>query len=336
MSKLEMINTEIDRRYKLNEDLSLAEKDLLAAQEQLNKLDEMYRDDEKKSRDYLNSVYLETRYYTGNWPVVFSKNEVEEHPFFNGSTDVLCNPYFPVSKVKDGSSDGVSPFYLAPDYDGDRPRKRVFSKEPDLRAIAIAALAAYPDRSQEIGVGSCSNPSYSSESSCENNGGTWSVAYPPNVTATYKLRTALNNWKGAVEGILANLYQDTGNVEQAFWQDILSKINTILPHVSSDPVYPAISPDFASGSIPDVARDYLVSNSANIQSHVDARSNLLISGTNTEEKVFFSVLKLRLHQVNGSFSKVKNIKKQILSNRSIIKDNISSIASLNVIKVKNS
>jgi len=56
----------------------------------------------------------------------------------------------------------------------------------------------------------------------------------------------------------------------------------------------------------------------------------------TEEQIFFGLIKLRLHQANGSFSKLEVAKSQQGTTTSLIADNQKAIASLNLMKVKNS
>ena len=64
MSKLDIIEAEIARRKKTTEGLLLGEADLLATQEQFSKLDEMYRSDEKVSRERLEALYKESRHFS--------------------------------------------------------------------------------------------------------------------------------------------------------------------------------------------------------------------------------------------------------------------------------
>jgi len=66
-----------------------------------------------------------------------------------------------------------------------------------------------------------------------------------------------------------------------------------------------------------------------IATFVTARSSDLGGPADTEEQTFFGVVKLRLHQVNGSLSKLNGIKAQDGQNDSIIADNEAAIKDLN-------
>jgi len=332
MSKLDIIETEIARRTASSGQLKEAEADLLKAKEQFYKLDEMYRSDEKNSRDTLECLYKERRHFSGKWPKVYSFVNTEYYPFFNGATDNDCNPYFPISKIKDKTFDGISPLYVAPTGGAGvwaRDRNYTGSLEPALRTSALNLLSAFPDISGE--VASCSNSSFSTPATCSANGGTW--GYDTGTTATEKIRPALIAWKTKVENDLIPDICDTSGTQLNFWQNILSKINIILSATTTHVSYPNHTVDFAPGSPADIARDYLLSG---IDSDITNRINYLSSETDKEEKIFFGIMKLRFNQANGSFSKKKAIDYQIQTNRALIKDNTDAIASLNILKVKNS
>lgn len=339
MAKLDIINAEIARRRAASEDLKKGAIDLIAAIEQFNKLDEMYRSDEKTARERLECLYKENKHFTGKWPIVYSFAQTEYHPFFN-ATDSECNPYFPISKVKDGTFDGLGPLYVAPTHTGAYQRDRNYSGtiEPTVRGAALTALTAFPDTSSETGTGSCSGEtppgSGIDETTCLANGGVWTPpAYLPGSTATEKLRAALQPWMDEIALVQADLCDAS---ENTFWQDILDNLNTVWSAIQVDVVYPNITADFAPGSPEDLARDYLLANQAIFDSHVTNRISYLSGEANKEEQVFFGIVKLRLHQANGSFAKLKASKGQQKTNESIIADNDAAIASLNILKVKNS
>lgn len=335
MSKLDIINAEIQRRTEFSEQIKKGEADLLATQEQFSKLDEMYRNDEKTSRTKLESIYKESRHFNGKWPKVYSFSNTEYYPFFNGMVDDDCNPYFPISKIKNKTFDGLSPLYVSPTGGAGawaRDRNYTGPLEPALRATALAAIAAFPDISTEVPV--CSNPAYTTQSACTAGGGTWN--YPAGSRATEKLRTAVTPWRDKIlNDIIPDLYSG-GSLGVSFWQDLVNKLNAILAAATIDVNYPNHTPDFASGSPADTARDYIVSNSSSIDQNITNRINYLVSESSKEEQLFFGIIKLRLNQANGSFSKLNAIKNQISTNKSILKDNIDAIASLNIMKVKSS
>ena len=335
MSKIDLIDTEIARRQEASKQLQAAEADLLAAKEQFNKLDEMYRQEEKSSRDALECKYREAKYFTGKWPVVYQFAGTEYYPYFNGMVDNDCNPYYPISKIKNKTFDGLGPLYVSPtEQTGTWARDRNYAGtlEQPLRATALAAIAAFPDISGE--VGSCSNPAYTSQATCTLNGGTW--RYSPGVTATEKITAAITPWKNKIIEIIADLCDNATHTEQTFWQNILDKLNTILAATTSNVLYPNHTVDFIANSPADLARDYLISNQVSINSHVINRISYLQSEAAKEEKIFYSIIKLRFNQGNGSFSKTKNIDMQIKTNRALIKDSIDATATLNILKVKNS
>jgi hypothetical protein len=333
MSKLDMIETEISRRAQTSEQLKLAEIDTLKAIEQFSKLDEMHKSEEKKSREKLEGVYKELRHFTGKWPKVYAAQDIEYYPFFNGPTDNDCNPYFPVSKVKNKTFDGLGPLYIGPTQGtGTWARDRNYSpSETSLRTASVSALSAFPDISGE--VASCSLPAFTSSSSCSAGGGTW--GYDPADTATARIRTPLTAWKNEIlNGVIPDLWQDASGDQLNFWQNLVSKINDILAAIPSDVSYPNNTVNFFTpGSPADIAKNFIINNA---NSDVGNRINYLTSQADKEEKVFYSLIKLRLHQANGSFAKIKAAKFQIQTNKSIIKDNTDAIASLNILKVKDS
>lgn len=352
MSKLDIINAEITRRKNASIDLTKGNEDLKMIVEQFNKLDEMYRSDEEDSRNLLECYYLENRHYNDSWPIVYNFTQTEKYPFYGGPSDNQCNPYFPVSQAQNGSVSGIEPFNLPVDYNGtnigsgnngtnyNRVRSYGATIEPTLRATALAAVASFPDISSETGVGSCAGetPSGSGidETTCLANGGIWTPpGYPPGATATEKLRTALDPWRAEIVLIMNDLCMDDGT-EQTFWQNLLDNIDTIDAAIQIDVTYPSNTQDFIPLTPEDVARDYLVNETSNINTHISERSTFLQDKAAAEEKTFFGILKLRLHQANGSFAKKKAAKGQKATNDSLIADNEASLKSLNLLKVKNS
>lgn len=329
-----MLNEEIIRRNNMSDQLKLAEADLLKAKEQFSRLDEMFRQDEKVSRQRLECIYKESRHFTGKWPKVYTSSNVEQYPFFNGISDNDCNPYFPASKIKDKTFDGIGPLYIGPTGGSGtwaRDRNHPGSTEPSLRTSSLSALSAFPNISSEVPT--CSNPSYSSQSTCTAGGGSW--GYATGVTATELIRTPLTSWRDKIQGqIIPDLCSDTSNTQLNFWQDIVNKINTILLAIPTDVNYPSHTVDFAPGSPADLARDYLLT--ADVNTTITNRINYLSTEADKQEKIFFGIVKLRLHQASGSFAKKKTTDYQIQTNRSIIKDNADAIASLNILKVKSS
>lgn len=347
MSMSDILDTEIERRRNANVDLIMSMDNIEATIEQFNKLDEVHRDNEKKTRERLEGAYKESKHYTGKIPSVYSFSATEKYPFFGGQTDDLCNPYFPITQVQAKVFDGVGPLYVAPTKTGVWQRDANYSPiENTIRNPAIAGIQAFPDISGEIGVsssGSCSGetPSGSgtTEALCNANGGTWTPSTPeylPGSTATEKLRAVLNPWKTVIQNIINDLYDNPGSTELSYWQNIQNKVNDIDAAIQVDVVYPNNTQDFAPASAADIARDYFVANAVSINQHILNRAAFLAKETEKDEQLFFGIIKLRLHQANGSFSKLQAAKSQKTINKSIIEDNEAAIRSLNLLKVKNS
>lgn len=365
MSKLEMIDMEITRRQEATAALNLAIPDLLKAIEQFNKLDEMYRSDEKAARIALEGIYKESRHFTGKQPLVYSSTQTEFYPFFQGPTDVQCNPYFPITKVQDKTFDGLAPLYAPVTRTGDYARDITFAPiESVSRTPAATALVAFPNISGEplpsgwpgpadTIPGYCTGdvpPGATDEATCLLNGGVWTppgaVADPVWVganTAPALLRTALTAWKTDIQIIQADLYLNNA-AENTYWQGIVDNINVVLAAVSTDAVFvratgnpnPAAwgqTQSFTGAT--ETARQALITAAqTGVPSHIATRNTFLSTESNTEEQVFFGVIKLRLHQANGSFAKLKAAKSQIITNKSLIDDNLAAISSLNLLKVK--
>jgi hypothetical protein len=338
MSMGDILDTEIERRRAVSADLIAAQADIEATIEQFNKLDEVHRTNEKAVRVRLEGVYKEARHFTGSQPKVYSSAETEKYPFYAGQTDDLCNPYFPILKVQAKVFDGISPLEALPTRTGAWARAVSFSPvESTLRNPALAGVAAFPDISGETGTGTCIGAIGPNEATCITNGGTWQPpSYAPGATATEKLKSVLDAWRPQVVNIISDLYNNTGSTELSYWQNILAKIDAILPAIQVHVVYPNHTLDFVPGSAPDLARDYLIANTASINTHVSNRVTFLNKEATSEEQLFFGVIKLRLHQANGSFAKLQAAKSQKSTNKSIVEDNEAGIRSLNLLKVKSS
>lgn len=339
MSKLDIINDEIARREAASINLREGTANIIAAIEQFNKLDEMYRSDEKISRERLECLYNENKHLSSKWPIVYTFAQTEFYQFFQGPTDPECNPYFPITKVKDGTFDGLAPLEALPTKTGAHQRDRNYGGtiEPTLRSTAMTVLAAFPDISDETGVGYCTpTATPDTEAQCAIEGGVWTPpGYDPGDTATEKLRAALDPWRAEIVLVMGELCEDPGS-ENTFWQDLLDNIDDVLAAIQVDVTYPTNTADFTPSSPEDIARDYLLANQATFTTHVDDRITYLNGEASTEEQVFFGIIKLRLHQANGSFAKLRTAKGQKITNQSLIVDNDAAIKSLNLLKVKNS
>lgn len=346
MSRLDIINDEISRRTKSISDLKVSNEDLKIVVEQFNKLDEMYRSDEKNSRERLESLYKENRHFSGKWPIVYTSAQTEIFPFFNGLLDTDCNPYFPITKVKDGTFNGLEPLYAPPTKTGAYERDRNYSPTEDVaRASALSALQAFPNYqlpdSNETGEWLPANwPDAQA-------GGVPDPVWVPSETATALLRVELDSWRADIVNIQNDLHNNDTD-ENDYWQDVLNDIDTVLAEIQVDPEFIRATgnndplawgrtPDFTPGSPEDLARNRLISAAdTDIPSHVSDRRAYLEKEANSEEQAFFGIVNLRLHQANGSYVKLRTSKGQKDTNDSLINNNIDSIKTLNLLKVKNS
>lgn len=368
MSKLDIINDELARRKESSKSLEEARQPLIDAIEQFNKLDELYRLDEKNSREKLECLYLENRHFTGKWPIVYTSAQTEKEPFFGGATDAECNPYFPITKVQDETSDGITPLEAPPTKTGDFQRDRNFSPTEDVaRGAALPQLQNFPDISgeplpqgwpgpQENGPAYCSGEtpagSGTDEATCIANGGTWNDPGDPIPdpvwngpdTAPALLRVPLQAWRDDMILIRDDVCDDAAEV--AYWQGLIDDCDTVLAEIASDAVFVRATGDSDPAAwgqtqpftgATEAARARLeTAADTGVADHVAMRTDFLSKESDTEEQVFFGIIKLRLHQANGSFSKLKAAKKQKITNESLIKDNNEAIESLNLLKVKSS
>lgn len=331
---MSIIDKEIERRRLANIDLIAGQADMAATIAQFAEIDSLHRQNEQKCREKLDPIYRENKHYTGKQIRVYTSAEVEKYPFYSGNTDDECNPYFPITKIKDGTFDGLTPLEAPPTRTGAWAREIPYSPiEGSFRQTGITALQAFPDISEETGIGTCTGGTGTTETACTTSGGTWTPPfYEPGVTATEKLRPALNAWKSGIQVIINDLYNDLEDTEKNFWQNIINKIDDILPAIQTDVVYPQQTQDFVQGSLADLARDYLINNSSSIASKVSERIDFLNTEAINQENLFFGVIRLRLHQANGSYAKLQAAGSQQSTVQSIVEDNISAIESLTLLK----
>lgn len=367
MSKLDIINQEITRRKDNITALEQAEQDLIAAIEQFNKLDELYKTDEKTSREALECLYRENRHFSGKQPIVYTSQQVEKRPFFGGAADTDCNPYYPITKVQDKTFDGISPLFAAPTKTGAFQRDASFSPTEEVaRQPALTALQAFPDISNEplppswpnapaiISSSQCYYAAGGDQITCEANGGIWGVMgnlepdpiWVGSETAPALLRVPLTAWRDDMILIRDDVCNSAGEV--SYWQGLIDDCNTVLAAIASDAVFvratgnsdPAAwgqTQDFTPASPEDLARDRLITAAdTGVLAHVTDRKAFLESEANTEEQVFFGIVKLRIHQANGSYAKLMAAKDQIGTSAAIISDHKEALKLLNILKVKNS
>ena len=368
MSKEDIFAEEVARRRLDIQGLTDTLPDINAAIEQNSDLDETYKGTQQEFKDELDCIYKETRHYTGKWPIVYTNAQTERYPYIK-ETDDLCNPYYRISEIEAGNNDGLAPQYSEPTRTGAAAinRDRNYTREDTLRSTALAALQAYPDRSGETGEFTCVGSPTEMETdqmTCEMNGGVWTPPnYAPGTTAPEKLESALNPWRAAIVQLKADLctsqVEDMGGVADTLLQNIIDEIDIILAELPSPPTYPDQTPDASyCDNIPpptysdqascelagfnwystlqdaiDATVDYINNSMPN---DIDTRNSPLASKATTIEQKHFGIIGLRLHQVNGSFTKVNQLKGQKKDIFSLIDDHKKSIANINVLRVNNS
>lgn len=330
MSKEDIFAQEVERRRQAIQNIRAGLVDINAALEQISDLDETYKIEQQSFKDQLEPIYLETRHYRGDWPIVYDFAQVERFPFLNGDTDDDCNAYFRISRIIAGQDDGISPFFSEPTRTGGTPevnRYREYPNENAQRTESLTQLQNYPDRSDEQ-----DNCGYDVD---DGMGGTIRVgAYCPGDTGVEKLKNALEPWRDNLVDLKVDLYNGTTALEDLI-QDIIDEINTCLSLLPAIPTYPSPTPN-PSGALQNSINaliSYIQNEMTNI---LDPRRDDLNAQTDLLEKKFFGIVGLRLHQINGSFSKTNSLKEQKKDNLRLIEDNIKSIADINILRVKNS
>ena len=348
MSKEDIYSEEVARRRKAIDDITGGLSDINAALEQFNDLDETYKVQQENFKTRLENIYKETRHYNGKWPIVYTNTQVEKYPFFSGDVDNDCNPYYRITKVIAGEDEGISPLFSETTRTGGANinRDRNYQNENSLRTAALNALQAYPDTSLEgenATSGYCTDeiPSGSgtTEALCIANDGTWNKVYGPGTTAPEKINSALTAWKASLVELKTDLctseLADESNVVFDLLQDVIDSIDYIITNLPGIPTYPAITP--APGPMLSAAISTTINYIQNdIPNNLDPRKTQLNSKSTLIEKKHFAIIGLRLHQINGSFTKVKQLKDQKKTNLGLIENHKKSIADINILRISDS
>jgi len=325
------LKLEIEKRRLNNEALIKAQSDIALAVQQYTSLDAGFQSEIDSSRLKLESLYMEYRHYSVNWPVVYANSLINKYPYYSGETDNLCNPYFKMSEVKLGNP-GIEPI-VAPitrTQPTNYARFRTYEKEDVSRSAALIALMNYPDHTNEslLLVGSCIGAIGSTQAQCIANGGTWQLLPPvwvPELTAVGLLKSALNSWKTKLTDLVSNVYDSSSTV--TFWQNILDELNLCLTLLPPEPSYPNQTP-IPTGNLLISINKLKAYAGISTSDFVSQRLSELQQTSTKEETKWFGLIKLRLHMINGSFSKLKAISNQKDSSASLIKDNKDAIATL--------
>ena len=325
------LRMEIEKRRNSNTSLVKAESDLKIAISQYTDLDNGFKQDMQACRVKLESSYKEFRHYEGNWPIVYTEELTSKYPYYTGDTDDKCNPYFRMTVVKTGDP-GIAPI--------DAPitrtepsvynRTRTYTKEDVFRNPALTALNEYPNKINELldSTFSCSDPQYTTQAECTTGGGTWVETFPTWVaseTAVGLLKAALNPWKTDVEQIVSDVYENSTALNK--WQAILNEINNCLTLLPPEATYPNQTPN-PTGPLLASINQLKTYAGSDTTTFVNNRKSELSSFSSGQEQKFFDIIKLRLHFINGSYSKLKAASNQLSTNASLIKDNKDAIASL--------
>lgn len=357
MSKKETLQQEVARRQDALQTMREATAELQTAKQQFFQLDQENAATQQESRQSLESVYKESRHYTGKQPRVYTEAEVTTYPFFQGQADDAGNPFFKLSAIKAGDL-GLTPLNIPPtDTNGRWTREKTYTPTEDVpRTPALTALQAYPDHSgeplpnnfpgaQDSTPAYCDGASGSNQTQCETNGGTWIPSSPipdpvwvPSETAPEVLKSKLIPWKRKLEQLVADTYlNDSATVN--LYQQIINEIDNCISLLPAPAVFVRNTGNpnpVTWGQTPDASGLLLTSINILIQyAQTDmpnfinnTRKPFLQQEATKFESQFYTFASMRLHQANGSFSKYRAALNQENVNADLIKDHERVIAEL--------
>lgn len=360
----EIIQMEILRRKDDLANLEQATVDLQEAKTQFFDLDTSYKNILNDKRDTLESVYREKRHYDALEPRVFTEEEAIFHPYFKGPADDDGSPYYRLSAVTSGQDLGISPQDTPPtNTNGKWNRVRSYEPTEDVaRVPASAALSAYPDltgeplpanfpAAQENVPAGCTGEtppgSGTDETTCLANGGTWTPAstvddpiWVAEETAPEVLKIALDPWRRDLVLIRDDVHeQDTATVQ--FYQDVIDKIDEVIALLPPAAVFVRATgnpdpEDWGQTPVPTGALDTALTEliqyaDVDVPSTVTSRDAFLVTEGEKFEGQFFTFVNMRIHAVNGSYSKYITASNNIDINKELIADHIKVIADLEII-----
>ena len=344
MSTIDILRAEKARREESKAKMLLAQEANVEAVRQLKEADNLHSGNLAIERAKLEGAYLERRHYTGDWPIVYSEAETTKYPYYNGPNNTDCNPYFRMTAITAGDI-GIDPIDSPPDRDegGDGTlngvnRLRAFSASEDV--VRVPALSALNTFVAETTL----NPDTTNNAPGEPLPDNWPeeeidpdpVWNGPD-TATGKLRPILTAWRDDLVIIRDDIYlDDTASVD--FYQDIIDDCNTVLAAVADDAVFvrntgvedastwgqtqPLVGADLTA------LNNIIAAADTGVVNFTETRDTSLQGISDSAEKLYFGIVKLRLHVVNGSFSKLKGIESSQVASKSIVKDHDEAIQSL--------
>lgn len=308
-----IIDADISRRLEeLGNDREIL-KDLVELEKELFRLDSVCKEEETDIRIDLNSLYRELRHFSGKWPRVYESAEIERWPLVAGISDDDCNPYFPISRTRQSIGSGISPHFISTSAGSgiwSRDRAYAGATEPELRQQAIVALTLL----HGVASSQDSTPSM-------------------NDVTKFKLwqcKPQLAAWKSKISrDLVPDLYNAEIETEKIFWQDLDSKIEAILASIPQSLDDNSLE-KLRSQKIKDCIQ-YIITD---VNSKISNRIKYLESRSEKREKEFFSIIKLRLTQSNGTLARLNDIRFQISVSRALIEDCLSSINTLNILKTR--
>jgi len=354
-TEIETLRQESNARITQIQNLELAKENRAAALAETKQLDSNFKADQEIVKVKLESIYTEKRHYDGKEPLVYTQAQTDVFPYFQGQLDTDGNPYYRPSLVIAGTDKGITPIESEPDRSGPVGigRDQVYAPSEDaVRVPVIQPLKDYPDHAAEplpanfpaAQAFQCTgedNPSQVTQVACEADNGVWGPIPDPvwngPDTAPGIVRALITAWRADAALILTDVHEDDAATE-AFWQSIIDECDTFLGLLPADAVFVRNDPNpdpVTWGQTPDPTGALLTSINDLIQlsetdtpNFVTPRNSALASEATIEEDTHFGVIKLRLHSINGSFSKIKAIEGQSDIEQEIIDDHRDAIDSI--------
>lgn len=355
-TEVETLQIEVDGRIGQIKNLKLAEVNRAAALAEVKQLDANFKADQEVAKVILEGQYNEQRHYTGKEPIVYTQVQTDIHPYFQGALNTDGNPYYRAEDVIAGTDKGLAPIESLPNRAGPVGFGRDQSYAPTEnvnRVPVIQPLKDYPDltgeplpsnfpAAQGFECNGEDNPPQITQIACEADNGTWDLIPDPvwngPDTAPGIVRPLVTAWRDDVQIILNDVNLDDIPTE-TFYQGIIDECNTFLTNLPADAVFvrndPNVDPTtwgqtpVASGALLTSLNALILLSETTVPAFVSARNSDLNFLAIRGEDAHFGIIKLRLHQTNGSFSKIKVIEGQGDTEDELIADHQAALDSLN-------